>query len=143
MLVLDTDLITLLQWQASAAFRRLKQRLDAVATTEPIRVTIVSFEEQTRGWLAQIAKARESQHQVSAYRRLHELHEDYCRRIVLDYDQAAVEQFGRLRKAKLRIGTMDLKIAAIALAHDATLLSRNLADYRKVPALRVEDWTAA
>jgi tRNA(fMet)-specific endonuclease VapC len=36
---------------------------------------------------------------------------------------------------------MDLKIAAIVLAHDATLLSKNFSDYRKVPGLKVADWT--
>jgi tRNA(fMet)-specific endonuclease VapC len=35
---------------------------------------------------------------------------------------------------------MDLRIAAIALAHDALLLSRNLKDFRKVPGLCVDDW---
>ena len=35
---------------------------------------------------------------------------------------------------------MDLKIASIVLVHDATLLSRNLRDFRQVPGLRVEDW---
>jgi tRNA(fMet)-specific endonuclease VapC len=35
---------------------------------------------------------------------------------------------------------MDLKIAAICLAHDATLLSRNLRDFEKVPDLRTENW---
>jgi tRNA(fMet)-specific endonuclease VapC len=39
------------------------------------------------------------------------------------------------------VGTKDLQISAIVLAHDATLLSRNLVDFRKVPGLRVEDWT--
>ena len=42
---------------------------------------------------------------------------------------------------KIRIGTMDLRIAAITFAHDALLLSKNLTDFRKVPGLHVEDWT--
>jgi tRNA(fMet)-specific endonuclease VapC len=36
---------------------------------------------------------------------------------------------------------MDLKIAAIVRARGATLLSRNLVDFRKVPGLKVADWT--
>jgi tRNA(fMet)-specific endonuclease VapC len=36
---------------------------------------------------------------------------------------------------------MDLKIVAIVLAHEATLLSRNLADFGQVSGLRVEDWS--
>jgi predicted nucleic acid-binding protein len=52
------------------------------------------------------------------------------------------EEFQRLCVRRVRIGTMDLKIAAIALANDATLLSRNLPDFAKVPGLRVEDWSA-
>ena len=54
---------------------------------------------------------------------------------------AAIIEFRRLRKAGLRIGTMDLRIAAIAMAHGALLISRNLVDFQKVPGLRVEDWT--
>jgi tRNA(fMet)-specific endonuclease VapC len=37
---------------------------------------------------------------------------------------------------------MDLRIAAIALANDALLLSKNLTDFLKVPGLQVADWTA-
>ena len=36
---------------------------------------------------------------------------------------------------------MDLKIAAIVIAQNGILLSKNLKDFRKVPGLRVEDWT--
>lgn len=37
---------------------------------------------------------------------------------------------------------MDLKIAAIVLSRDETLLSRNLVDFGKIPELKVEDWTS-
>jgi len=40
----------------------------------------------------------------------------------------------------VRIGTMDLKIASIALDHEATLLSANLRDFEQIPGLHVEDW---
>jgi len=36
---------------------------------------------------------------------------------------------------------MDLKLASIVLLRNATLLSRNLGDFRKVPGLKVEDWS--
>ena len=52
----------------------------------------------------------------------------------------AAQMLRQLQQAKLRIGTMDLKIAAIAIVHQATLLSRNLSDFGQVPHLHVEDW---
>jgi tRNA(fMet)-specific endonuclease VapC len=36
---------------------------------------------------------------------------------------------------------MDLRIASIVMANRATLLSRNLVDFRRVPGLDVQDWT--
>ena len=57
----------------------------------------------------------------------------------------AAEQYGRIRaeleKVGKPIGPNDLMIAAIVLSHDATLLSRNMVDFRKIPSLKVEDWT--
>lgn len=59
---------------------------------------------------------------------------------VLDYTEDAANQFEALRRSKLHVGSMDLKIAAIALSRDGLLLSSNLKDFLQVPDLRVEDW---
>tara|TARA_R110002049_G_C8914675_1_gene542753 strand:+ start:164 stop:382 length:219 start_codon:yes stop_codon:yes gene_type:complete len=58
----------------------------------------------------------------------------------LQQGSAAAEAITQLRAAFPRIGTMDLKIAAICEAHDAMLLTRNLADFRAMPKLVVENW---
>ena len=57
------------------------------------------------------------------------------------YDDDASAGFPALRRLRLRIGSMDLKVAAIVLSQNGLLLSRNLRDFRQVPGLRVEDWT--
>jgi tRNA(fMet)-specific endonuclease VapC len=62
---------------------------------------------------------------------------------VLGYDRAAADIYDELRQTYPRLGTMDLRIAAIAIAHDALLVTRNIADFGKVANLRVEDWTRA
>jgi tRNA(fMet)-specific endonuclease VapC len=104
---------------------------------------MISDEEHMRGWMAYLARARSMAQQITAYGRLL-AHLDNDRRIpVLEFDEAAAMVFQRLRRSRLRIGTMDLKIAAIGLARDATLLARNLDDFRQMPALRVADWTSS
>jgi tRNA(fMet)-specific endonuclease VapC len=64
--------------------------------------------------------------------------------VVLDYDQTCADQFGRIRGTLLQRGvsvnTADLMIAAVALAHDLTLVTHNTQDFRNIPGLRLEDW---
>ncbi|QDV35088.1 type II toxin-antitoxin system VapC family toxin [Tautonia plasticadhaerens] len=140
MIVLDTDALSLLMRNPPAA-RSLIDRLGAVPIEE-VATTIISFEEQVRGWMSRIARSRSGAEEVDSYLRLHRLLDDYGRLIVLDYDEEASAQFRRLRQSRLRVGTMDLRIAAIALARDATLVTRDLADFGKIPGLRAEDWAA-
>lgn len=140
MFILDTDHLTFLEHGASVEAGRLRARLEGLKDAD-IAVTIVSFEEQTRGWLAYLARARGLTQQVEAYARLRRMVENYRIIPLLDFDAAAAVEFRRLSRSRLRVGSMDLKIAAITLAHDATLITRNLGDFRKVPDLRVEDWS--
>jgi len=60
---------------------------------------------------------------------------------LLDFDAAAAVEYQRLSRSRLRVGSMDLKIAAITLANDATLITRNLSDFRKVLGLNIERLT--
>ena len=113
---------------------RLAEAGDEVATT------IISAEEQLRGWLAQINRLRDVHREIDAYRRLQARLSFFAAWQVLPWDSDAASKFKALRAQGIRIGAMDLKIASIALARNATLLSRNLTDFRKVPGLQVEDW---
>jgi tRNA(fMet)-specific endonuclease VapC len=137
MLVLDTDHLVELDRgssQGAALQRKLEDAGDEVATT------IISAEEQFRGWLAQIHRQRDPHEQIATYQRLQRRIAFFAAWHVLPWDTDAADILQGLRRQRVRIGTMDLKIASIVLAHDATLLSRNLRDFQQIPNLRVEDW---
>ncbi len=93
-----------------------------------------------RGWMAAVRRIADPHRQVNGYLKLRQLFRFFAAWNVLGWDDAAVDEFERLRLAKTRVGTMDLKIASIALANEATLLSRNKIDFDRVPGLVVEDW---
>jgi tRNA(fMet)-specific endonuclease VapC len=138
--ILDTDHLTVIQRRAEPAYSRLRGRLSKVSPNT-IQTTIISFEEQMRGWLSLIARLRNKSTEVGAYQRLMTLLRFFNEIAVLDYTDSVAAQFEDLRRSKLRVGSMDLKIASITLSHDGLLLSSNLRDFSQVPELRVEDWT--
>ncbi len=64
--------------------------------------------------------------------------------VILDFDRAAAEAYGRLRAAleaqgKL-IGANDMLIAAQAISAGLTLVSKNAREFGRVPGLRFENW---
>ena len=137
MVVLDTDHLSLLERRQSAASQSLQTRLDRLDAGS-WATTIVTYEEQTRGWMAYMARAKTVAQEIAAYARLKTHIQSFRYIVVLDFDEGAAVKYRELSQSRLRIGTMDLKIAAIVFAHDATLLSRNLSDFRKVPGLKVD-----
>lgn len=140
MIILDTDCLSLLERQTGTDYLRLQSRLDEFPDTE-ITTTIITFEEQMRGWLAYLNKLQTIDEQIWAYETL-KMHFDYFKNLtILDFDEKAAAIFKQLKSDKIRIGTMDLKIASIAIANDAILLSRNLVDFELIPELSVQDWT--
>ena len=140
MILLDTDHLTLLKYPDSPRFAAMTARMEA-SPDQDLGTTIISVEEQWRGWLAVISREREVTRQVRAYQDRLGLLDFLGRYSVLPFlDEAARPVSPRLRGDGVRIGTMDLKIASIALVHDALLLSANLRDFQQAPGLRVENW---
>jgi tRNA(fMet)-specific endonuclease VapC len=118
----------------------LAARLRALPSPEEIGISIITVEEQMRGWLAAIAKERQARRQVLGYAELARLFEYFRAFAILPFDEEAADRFNELRSAKLRLGTMDLKIASIALVRNALLLSANRRYFDGIPGLRVENW---
>lgn len=77
-----------------------------------------------------------------AYRKLSSSVTYFARFPILSFDLLEIALFHTLRKMRLNVGSMDLRIAAIALEANCTVITRNLRDFRRVPGLTVEDWSA-
>jgi tRNA(fMet)-specific endonuclease VapC len=138
MIVLDTDHFSQMENRSSKKGAELRERI-AQGPDRQVATTIGSIEEQLRGRLAVINQKPVGPAQILPYTKLIDLIEFYSGWSIPQFDQIAVEHFRDLKAAKIRIGTMDLKIVAIVLTLDAKLLSANLRDFRQVPGLLVED----
>lgn len=139
-LILDTQHVSVLDHPDTPEAKRLTARLEAAG--RPAAVPITAFEESMKGWLAYCASAKTPEQYVEATRKLHKALNFFAVIEILDFDDRAAAEFKKLKAAKVRVGTMDLRIASITLAVGGKLLSANLSDFRKVPGLDVEDWSA-
>ncbi len=141
MYIFDTDHLSLLQRNGQEG-KRILFKLSAIEATE-VAVTVITYEEQIRGRLSVLSKARTLDDQILAYQGLQQLAADYQAIVIVPFSRIAALTHQRLRKAYPRLGNMDLKIAAIALTNNATLLTRNQSDFGQIADLQIEDWTIA
>jgi tRNA(fMet)-specific endonuclease VapC len=138
-IILDTDHFMILQVGKGSAYEVLSARMDA-SPDQDFSTTVITFEEHTRGWLAGIRRARDVENQVKPYVQLINVVRFFPAWEILRFGENSAARFGSLRQQRVRIGTQDLKIASIALELGALLLTANLRDLERVPALRVESW---
>lgn len=104
--LLDTDHISLLDRGGSEA-QNIRARLARVSSRE-VFASIISYEEQMRGWNALIARTRATHQQIPFYRELEKLLGFYCITPLLPFDTDAAIVFDRFRQEHVRIGSMDL-----------------------------------
>ncbi len=139
--LLDTDHISFLQQRRSLEFARLVARMQQFKPAD-FALSAVSFHEQVLGAHSFINRAQTNADLARGYALLLEILDGFALAPVLSFDAEAIAVFDDLRQQRVRVSTMDLRIAAIAMLHNLVLLTRNVSDFSKVPGLVVEDWTA-
>lgn len=137
MFLLDTD--TLLH--VHAGHPGVAARIEAAKDSD-LGTTIISVIELLRPRYEFILKAKDGSELIRAQQWLEVTELLLSTLDMVGIDSAAGAVFDKLRaNRKLRkIGRADLLIASIVLAHDATLVSRNLRDFQQVPGLKLANW---
>jgi tRNA(fMet)-specific endonuclease VapC len=137
MLILDTNHYSEIE-RRSRPGQLLESRLKAAQ--DEAFITIITPEEVLKGWMAVIQPHRHSDHGVRAYADFHRSLEGFRDWFILPWSEDSAAIYAGLKGSRLRVGTKDLCIASIALEYDATILTRNHADFTRVPGLKVENW---
>lgn len=135
--LLDTDTLTHLH----AGHMRVIQRLRAVDDPD-VGTTIITKVELLRGRFDFLLKAATGAELLRAQQWLARTEELLAQIIVVQMNDAAAAQFDQLRAMKglSRMGRADLLVASIALAQRATLVTRNVKHFHRVPGLKVVNW---
>ena len=133
--LLDTDHLTLFEHGHSLVVQHVAQQAPGA-----VGLTAVTVEESLRGRLTAIAQAQGGAARIGRYALLLGTLQTFEQFPIAPFDQAAEDRYQRLRAMRLRVGSRDQKIAAIALAHNVILVTHNQRDFRLIPGLKVEDW---
>lgn len=137
MLILDTDHYSEFARQSESG-GRLRQRL--LESDDDEFLAIITAEEVLKGWLSAIKPHRQKDRGVRSYRQFQDSLTDLLRWSILPWTEDAADIFDSMRSQGITIGSLDLRIASIALEYDATVLTRNLKDFNQVPGLKIENW---
>lgn len=136
MILLDTDIFSLLGTGNTHVHERVSRAEDTVA------LTVITWIEVIRGRSESVLKAADGDQLQAAQQRLRSSRQQLAALEVVDIDASAAQEFERLlaHKKLKKVRRGDLLIASIALAKNATLVTRNIKDFEQVPGLRLENW---
>ncbi len=135
--LVDTDTMSLAQFGHATVLARLAARHDS-----EIKLSVISLQEQMRGWLGRFSKLTTPPQVADWYDRfVQRIFPVWKSFAILPFPEPVIIRFEDLRSLRLNIGLMDLRSAAVALENGLTVVTRNLADFGRVPGLTCEDWS--
>jgi tRNA(fMet)-specific endonuclease VapC len=137
--VLDTDHLSLLERGNLKIQGRLRQ-----IGTNSVAITIVTAEEKVKGRLAAInslSGIERVDRLAVAYQALQSTIEDLQMLPILPFTELARDRYRELLEQRIRVGSHDLRIAAITLSVDGVLVTRNRQDFERVVGLQITDWS--
>ena len=136
--VLDTNILSLV----FMGDRVVNNHIVRVGASS-IYIPAISVEEIFRGRLAFIRAADSSKQAARIEYAYHQLQlSTVCMSQLqqLPYLQQAETLVRSWKTAKIKVGTQDMRIAAIAITHNAMLVTRNVRDFAQIPSLNFVTW---
>ena len=136
--ILDTD-------HASLFLAGNKPIIAQVAKhSNDVAITVITVQELFNGWTGRLNDPAQEAKLIYLYTKLWETTEFFKVITVFNFDKDAENCYQILRQnskalAKKKI-EKDLRIASIALALDATIVTRNYKDFSQIPNLKMENW---
>ena len=132
----DTDHLTLFDHADVAVWRHFSAN-----PWGSVGISAVTVEEYLRGRLAALSRHTSGPLQVHAYDRLVASVQLFQSFAIVSFDSTCENEYQHLRGLHLRIGSQDLRIAAIARVHHLVLVTRNRSDFARIPGIVLEDWS--
>lgn len=143
MYLLDTDAVSN-YLDKRRGNEHLRTRI-AQTPPEMVCISIITFEEIIKGVLNLLTQARKHPRNavkiVEYYGLLHSLVQDLGRFQILPYDTVAETKFQSIPSSVRQQHPQDCHIAAIALAHECTVVTSNTRHFSKILGLDIEDWS--
>jgi tRNA(fMet)-specific endonuclease VapC len=138
--LLDTDTVSYVLSNHPLTAQRLSANQNEAA------ISIVTVQEVFNGWVGRLNTAKTIEEIVFLYDRLSQTMIFFREIPILNFDEKAAAKFKALMQSHPQLNKhklqKDMRIAAIALANNAIVVTRNHRDFSLVPGLTIIDWSA-
>lgn len=139
MYILDTDVVTLF-------FHHRDQQpllVSRILATPPdcLWISVIAAEEMIQGAFKLIRRDQQTGKGTGGYALLTKILQDIPSFQILPFDDQADLIYKTMPAAVRRLGRADCRIAASAIAHGHTVVTRNTRDFGQIANVQFEDWT--